>query len=197
MLRGDAVPLSRPFETHRLTDRRPPVGRTAEGADRRPPVRLVLRSGLLRRAASVSACAVLVATLAGCGAIERAGISLVVGDRDVAARALRSDVPTENAELSLVGAALRLVPASGRVRPSADGRAHFSTPGASFYGLRLLRRDGLGAGGAERWRLDGKWAVRELPDGVALCWEGDLRLVVETLGVVLSVNGSGAAGPRR
>ena len=136
----------------------------------------------------MSACVVLAAMLAGCGAIERAGISFVVGDRGVAARALRSEVPTENAELSLVGAALRLIPASGHARPSVDGRAHFSTPGASFYGLRLLRRNGLGAGGAERWRLDGKWAVRELPEGVVLCWEGDLRLVVETLGVVLPVS---------
>jgi hypothetical protein len=135
--------------------------------------------------------------LAGCGGIERAGISFVVGNRGVAARALCSDVPTEKADLSLVGAALRLVPASGRARPSADGRAHFSTPGVSFYGLRLARRDGLGAGGAERWRLDSKWAVRELAGGVVLCWEGDLCLVVETLDVVLPVAGSGSATPRR
>ena len=168
MLRGDAVPLPRPLEAHRL---------------RRP------------RLPALFAFAVTAASLAGCGGIERAGIAFLAGDGvGGRRRTLRSAVPAEKAELSLVRAALRLVAASGRVRPSVEGRAHFSAPVGVFYRLDLRRRDSRGH---ERWRLDGGWAVRELPGGAVLCWRGDLRLVVETLGGVLPATGRRFTGPGR
>ncbi len=100
-------------------------------------------------------------------------------------RVLRSGAPTEEAELSLVRAALGVVSASGRHRPSVEGEAHFTSQGGPRYALSLVRGDGEGPLRLERWRLDREWAVRELPGGITLCWEGDMRMVFRTLGAVL------------